>query len=415
MPEVTTMPEPTLPERLRAALHDGGIPDDFAVVPAAQLVPRSTARGIDELIEVFERVTTRPSWQRALLARNGVPAWAHEPHREVCFFSAWDIHVPHDDRDAWKLIEVNDNGSGLLFAAVIDRAYYDVAGVGAEARIDAPPTYAQLAEHVAAMIDQEATTFFGERPRGLVFILDDADSLARGHFRAELDRLAVLVREHGWEAAIGAPDELVVRDGRLDYRGRDVRFVVNRSTDFLWQGDAFAALRTCFANGSVYVAPNPVTYLTRSDKQLLELLSDPAHDVELGILPDERAVLAARVPETHVLREANLDALAARKHELFFKPARGYASHGTIAGANVGRSRLHRLLRDGELYVAQRFVDKGRLAVPGVAEPMQTDLRVWAYRGARYLMAGRAVQSEERRDPRAGGWVATFVADDAAL
>src|SRR5690348_15081534 len=58
-PDVATIPD-SIPPRLRAAVHAAGIPDDFAVVPAAQRVPRSVMHGIDELIDVFERVTTRP-------------------------------------------------------------------------------------------------------------------------------------------------------------------------------------------------------------------------------------------------------------------------------------------------------------------------------------------------------------------
>lgn len=403
------MPAPR-PEALRSALQDAGIPEGFSVVPVAQTVPRSLVRDIDALIDVFERVTTRPRWQEAVTADG--PAWARGPHREVCFFSAWDFHVPADAPDRWQLIEFNDNGSGFLFASIINRTYYELAGLAGDPAIEAPP--ADFDELVASMIDREARAFFGERPAGLLLILDDADSLTRGHFRAEHELLAALARDRGWQTAIGAPEELVANGEALQLGGRDVSFVVNRSTDFLWQGDAFAPLRSCFAAGTVYVAPNPFSYLTRSDKRLFELLSSPARDEELGILPDERAVLAARVPETIVLTESNADELAARKHELFFKPAHAYASRGTITGANVGRSRLHRLLKGPEPYVAQRFVAQSRLEVPGADAPLYADLRVWAYRGARYLMSGRASTREDRRELRAGGWIPTFVRDDAA-
>jgi hypothetical protein len=397
----------TSPERLHAALQGAGIPEGFSVVPAPQFVPRSIVRALDELIDVFERVTTRPSWQRAAAAE--APTWARGPRGEVCFFSAWDFHVPADDPEHWQLIEFNDNGSGFVFASRINRAYYEVAGLAADPAIAVPEDRAAFDDRIAAMVEHEARAFFGDGTRARLLILDDADSLARGHFRVEHELLASVLEARGWQTAIGAPEELSLRDHVLQHRGRDVSFVVNRSTDFVWRGDAFAPLRDAFAAKTVYAAPNPFTYLTRSDKRLFELLSSSGRDAELGIEPAERAVLAARVPETHLLREGNVDELAARKHELFFKPAHGYASHGTIAGTDVGRSRLRRLLRDSELYVAQRFVPKGQLRISAGAEPLRTDLRVWAYRGARYLISGRATQSETRRDPRAGGWVPTFV------
>ncbi len=397
------------PQVLRTALQEAGIPDAFSVVPVAQRVPHSVAREIDDLIAVFERVTTRPSWQRAVSADG--PECAKPPHSEVCFFSAWDFHLPHDDRDGWQLIEVNDNGSGFLFASIINRCFFELANLAADRAIAAPLDRAAFEDRIAAMVEREARAFFGGRPDGLVLVLDDAESLTRGHFRAELDLLVSLLSARGWQVAIGAPEELSVADATLRHRGRDVSFVVNRSTDFLWQGDAFGPLRESFATGRVYVAPNPFTYLSRSDKRLFELLSHGDRDDEVGILPDERAVLSRRVPETIVLRDDNADELARRKHELFFKPARGYASHGTISGESVGRSRLARLLRGGEPYVAQRFVAQGRVVIPGAeAEPLYTDLRVWAYRGERYLVSGRASTREDRRELRAGGWVPTFVA-----
>lgn len=399
-------------EALELALREHGLPAGFSVVPAAQRVPRSIVHEIDELVAVFERVTTRPRWQEVTSA--AAPAWAREPRREVCFFSAWDFHLPHGAPERWQLIEVNDNGSGFLFASIIDRAYYDVVGLAGDPRIEPPPTEHELGARVAAMVEQEARGFFGERPGGVLLVLDDADSLARGHFRGEHERLAALLRARGWRVAIGAPEELTAHGDVLHHRGEDVRFVVNRSTDFLWQADAFAALRRCFAAHTVYVAPNPFTYVTRSDKRLFELLTHADRDAELGITPAERAALAARVPETRVVRDDNRDELAAAKHELFFKPAHGYASHGTLTGEHVGRSRLRRLVRAGEPYVAQRFVPRGQLELPGdPAGPLYTDLRVWAYRGARYLLSGRASRRADRNELATGGWLPTFVEGEA--
>lgn len=60
-------------------------------------------------------------------------------------------------------------------------------------------------------------------------------------------------------------------------------FIVNRSTDFLWQSEDFCALRKAYHAGRVYGAPNPFTYATRSDKRLLEWLSLPHWDKELVI------------------------------------------------------------------------------------------------------------------------------------
>ncbi len=157
------------------------------------------------------------------------------------------------------------------------------------------------------MIEREAKAFFGEGPAGLFFVLDDADSLQQGKFRRELELLVELLRQRGWRAELGCPAELRWDGQRALFRQEAVGFIVNRSTDFFWQGQCFSALRRAYRAGSVYAAPNPFTYATRSDKRLLEWLSLPDWDKDLGIEPAERRILSAHVPETHLIRKENID------------------------------------------------------------------------------------------------------------
>ena len=167
-------------------------------------------------------------------------------------------------------------------------------------------------------------------------------------------------------------------------------------------------MSAAYHDGSVYVAPNPFTYATRSDKRLLEFLSSPAWDAGLGIRSEERAVLSAHVPETHLVRPENVDDLVRRKEEFFFKPSHGFASHGLLTSSQVGRARLRRLIRKGEGYVAQRRAPKFRLETnDGVC--LWTDLRVWAYRGERFLLSGRASLHPDILDLSSpGGWLPTY-------
>jgi hypothetical protein len=241
-------------------------------------------------------------------------------------------------------------------------------------------------------------------------ILDDAESLERGRFFDELVLLRSLHERRGFESAIASPQELRGDGSRLLAAGRTVSFVVNRSTDFFWEAEGFAPLRAAWQQGVVYAAPNPFTYATRSDKRLLELLSRPDRDEELGIRPEERALLSAHVPETWRVCADNVDALVRRKDDLVFKPAHGFAARGLLPSSQVGRSRLRRLLATGHEYVAQRWTPKCRLALDDAQQgELWADLRVWAYRGERFLLSGRAsLRSDgiELRPP--GGWLATY-------
>jgi hypothetical protein len=188
-------------------------------------------------------------------------------------------------------------------------------------------------------MEQEAKAFSGEGSADLHFVLDDADSLQQGKFRRELELLVELLRKRGWRAELGCPAELCWDGQRVLYRKQAVGFIINRSTDFFWQGECFSALRSAYRAGSVYVAPNPFTYATRSDKRLLEWLSLPDWDKDLAIEPTERQILCEHVPETHLIRSENLDALVQRKQDLVFKPLHGFAGRGLLASATVGRAR----------------------------------------------------------------------------
>jgi len=385
-----------------AALRQAGmpeVPDEFSVMPHARIVPRNTLSEIDSFIRVFDQVTTRPAWTETVTRH--APEIARDARTEVCFFSAWDFHLPPDDD--WWLIEVNDNGSGVIFAALINRIFYETFRPEAA---EAPPTWADFTALVADMARSEASAFFGAMPQGLFVILEDPEALRKGRFRQELVLLRDLFRGVGWRSELASPAETRWDGRHLLWRDQAVSCVVNRSTDFFWEHEMFSALRAAYRERAVYVAPNPFTYTTRSDKRLLEFLSRPDRDRELGIGPDERAHLSTHVAETRLLGEENLQALAEHKAELFFKPVHGFAGRGVLAGAEAGRARLRRLLRK-ERYVAQKTIPKGTIERDGVR--LWTDLRVWAYQGERYLISGRASQRADRLDLHPpGGWLPTY-------
>jgi len=102
------------------------VSEQFSVALVHQEIPRTILAEIDTFIRVFDRGTARPAWQQTVTASG--PEIARLKRSEACFFSAWDFHIPREQPDHWQLIECNDNGSGFLFAALMNRVYYEVSG-----------------------------------------------------------------------------------------------------------------------------------------------------------------------------------------------------------------------------------------------------------------------------------------------
>lgn len=384
------------------------VPQDFSVVSQAQLIPKTTLDEIDQFIRLYDRVTTSTTWRQVVSA--AAPLIARDPHPEVSFFTAWDFHLSPEQ--GWQLIECNDNGSGFFYASLINHFFYQLAEFAFNGSIVAPESVEAFKERLIRMVKSEAINFFGTLPDGLFLILEAEEVLRRGKFHQELVMLEELLVQLGLNAAIASPNELHWDGKHLSRHRQTVAFVINRCTDFFWDAEEFCELRAAYGERKVYIAPNPFTYATRSDKRLLEFLSRPDWDRDLGIGLQDRAMLSAHVPVTYLLREENINEVTAEKENFIFKPAHGFAGHGVLTSSQVGRGRLRQLLKKGVHYVAQKKVPKAELVfeLAGAKTTLWTDLRVWAYQGERYLVSGRgSTQSDVLNFTPPGGWLPTLV------
>lgn len=216
-------------EKFWAALRAAGMPEAperFSVIPFSQKVDRETLQEIANFIRTFNRITTRKIWQEKVTFDN--PPIARFPRPEVCFFSAWDFHLPTGHPEDWQLIEFNDNGSGLLLAGVINAIFYELAPESVRLCLQTPPTVVALSEWIAKLVMEEAQRFFGTFPQGGFSILDDAQSLQTGKFRSELRLMRDWWQQRGWPVAIAAPEETTWDGRQLLVKGQEVQLPINR-------------------------------------------------------------------------------------------------------------------------------------------------------------------------------------------
>ncbi len=214
-------------ETFWSALRTAGmtfVPEQFSVVPFPQKIPQSILAELATFIGTFDRVTGRRAWQEKVTAR--CPQIARLTRQEVCFFSAWDFHLPPERPGDWQLIEFNDNGSGLLLAGLINAIFYELAPESERTALKSPLTFPALNEWVANIVETEARRFFGTFPPGIFLILDDAESLHSGKFRSELKLMCDCWRQRGWQVVMSAPEATENDRERLFVNGEEVSVVV---------------------------------------------------------------------------------------------------------------------------------------------------------------------------------------------
>ena len=158
------------------------VPQEFAVVPCAQLIAHKTLAEIDDFIRIFDRITTSAAWLRRVTAE--APEIARGQRREMCFFTAWDFHLSPEQ--GWQLIECNDNGSGFLYAVLINRLFYELSDLTRDPAVLPPPTVDAFKNRLAGFIERETGEFFGIKPQGLFLIVESSEALAGGKFYQEM-------------------------------------------------------------------------------------------------------------------------------------------------------------------------------------------------------------------------------------
>lgn len=353
------------------------------------------------IIAAVEQVVALPAWEERALEH--APAAARVPAAASGVFLGYDFHLgPRGP----QLIEINTNAGGALLNIALARAQRaccaEVAPLAAAAGGTNDPEAA-----IVEMFRSEWAAMRGNAPLATVAIVD-RDPPAQ-YLLPEFVLFQRLFERAGVAAFICDPTELALVDGRLRLGRVAIDLVYNRLTDFALAEPASGAIAAAWAAQAAVVTPHPRAHALYADKRNLVTLSDEAALQTLGVDAATRALLAASVPATRVVRRADADALWRERRELFFKPVTGFGSRGAYRGDKITRSVFEEVLAGG--YIAQRLVPPGarRLTVDGVETDLKMDLRCYVYRGRVQLTAARLYRGQTTNFRTPGGGFAAVV------
>jgi hypothetical protein len=298
------------------------------------------------------------------------------------------------------LIEVNTNAGGAFLNALLAKAQRACC-FETDVVIDPARPKQDFDFAIAAMFENEWQRQ-GRKGRPSVIAIVDEEPTEQ-HLYPEFLLAQTMLEKHGISAIIADPKELVAADGGLSLNGRPIDLVYNRLVDFAFEDPDHAALRSAYLEGQVVVTPNPHIHALFADKRNLSLLSDADLLARWGLPPSEIAVLASAVPKTVLVGADNAEALWADRRNLFFKPARGYASKAAYRGAKLTR-KVWSQITAGE-YIAQAFAPPSTRNVvrDGESLELKVDVRLYTYGGSVLMTAARLYEGQTTNMRTPGG------------
>jgi hypothetical protein len=342
-------------------------------------VSRGDTARMAALIAAVERVVALPVYREYVLA--GASEIAHHAPPNPGAFYGYDFHLSPSGP---KLIEINTNAGGGLLAA---RRF---------GRTDVEQAFVDM--------------FRSECPSLKALAIVD-ENPAQQYLYPEFLLFKELFAQHGIEAHICAPEDLMLCHDGLWHEEKRLDLVYNRITDFPLDTPGNTALKLAYLDGSVVVTPHPFGHALYADKRNLVTLSDDALLASWGVDAEARRVLADVVPRTELVAAEHAEDLWARRKGLFFKPATGFGAKAAYRGDKMTKRVFEEVLAGGT--VAQELVPPSvvEAMVDGALTELKVDVRCFAYRGEVQFIAARLWQGQTTNFRTAGGGFAEVVVE----
>ncbi len=390
-----------LRERLESSAETAGVyasilkdqPNLFSDSPV--FLARAQLDQMQAVVTAIEAVVASEPFRRHAL--DAAPRIALHDHGPRGVFLGYDFHLGHNGP---QLIEINTNAGGALLNAALAGAQ-QACCQDVSAMLGSSTDPNRLQDELVAMFQSEWRLQRGDEPLRSIAIVDEEP--AKQFLYPEFLLFRELFRRAGVDAEIVDVADLRHAGGELTAHGRRIDFVYNRLTDFYFEAEGSAAIRSAYEAGVVVVSPHPRTYALYADKRLLTVLSDTERLRSWGVPEPIRLTLAAGVPETRRLDPARAEEFWRERKGYFFKPAIGYGSKAAYRGDKLTRSTWEEILKRD--YVVQRVVapTERTILVDGVEMPLKLDLRNYVYDGRVQLVAARLYRGQTTNFRTAGG------------
>lgn len=395
-------------EKLNAALVAAGlktvgsandVSPMFADVPV--FLAQTEIEAIRNTVEAVRRVVALPAFQEQALS-HAPPIAAHD-HGPVGTLYGYDFHLTPDGP---RLIEINTNAGGALLSLALWQTQVACCDEVTAAVTPHVPMADRVPHLLVAGFVRELQRQRGENATlTTVAIVDEQPQQQFLH--PEFLLYQRLFEQHGINALIVDVTALLHRDGALWAGETRIDLVYNRLTDFYFETDATAALRSAYEQGDVVVTPNPRAHALYANKRHLVMHSNADELARVGVAVDDIASLTRVVPHAELLDDANRERLWAERKHYFFKPLCGYGSKAAYRGDKLTRKTWDAIAQGD--YIAQQLAvpSERTVNVDGRLTPLKLDVRAYVDDEQVLFLASRLYQGQTTNFRTPGGGFAS--------
>lgn len=325
-------------------------------------LPVVALRRMCKLVRLLDRLS-RHAGYRSLVYQN-LPETARFDPGHSAVMMCYDFHLVGE---VPRLIEVNTNAGGGLLAYL---AHDPLLAIVPES------LNAKLRERLLKTFSDEIYQFSGGREKKPERIVIVDENPEEQYLYPEMRAFIDLFSAWGIAAEIADPQQLGASADGVWLNGNPVDMVYNRHCDFYLESEAMAGLREAYLARKVCLSPNPHLYGLLADKRRMELWTNPLKRSEFSLSPSDLTILDETVPTSSLLSSLDLQEAWSTRKGLVFKPVDSFGSRGVLLGGKISRTRFEQ--QPVETTLVQELVPPSLTEVPG-ADPMKTDLRLYAY------------------------------------
>ena len=343
-------------------------------------LPKAAKKSIEAFVKNVDSIKKSPEF----LEKIGFPKNDSPNHRTDGVLMGFDFHLV--ENAAPQLIEINTNAGG---------AFLNVALLAKNGKnLDS----AYLAQCLRLMFSKEWRLFSGaendddfkDHLREMVIV----DESPKSQFLYPEFKVAQAVcEEAGWDCEIADPSEFTIQNNALILKGKKVKFVYNRLTDFYLKDPKNAVLKRAFEENLACISPNPAHYQRLAKKDHLMILRE--FDSLKNMIP--------------MMEKVDSEEFWNRRKSLFFKPAEGFGSRAVYKGEKLTKKVFAEILEGN--YLAQSLVAPSihEILVNGEKLQMKADIRAYAYQNEVLHFAARLYVGQTTNFRTRGGGFALCV------